>query len=31
MSLVLSNAGGAAFADAEGIGTISNTDPIPKA
>ena len=31
MSLVLSNAGGAAIGDAEGIGTIFNTGPIPKA
>ena len=31
LSLVLSNASGAAIGDAEGIGTISNTGPIPKA
>ena len=31
MSLVLSNAGGAAIDDAEGIGTIFNTGPIPRA
>ncbi len=31
MSLALSNAGGAAIDDAEGIGTIFNTGPIPKA
>ena len=31
MSLVLSNVGGAAIGDAEGIGTIFNTGPIPKA
>ena len=31
LSLVLSNASGAAIGDAEGIGTISNTGPIPRA
>ena len=31
MSLVLTNAGGAAIGDAEGIGTIFNTGPIPRA
>ena len=31
LSLVLSNAGGAAIGDAEGIGTIFNTGPIPRA
>ena len=31
LSLALSNAGGAAIGDAEGIGTIFNTGPIPKA
>ena len=31
LSLVLSNAGGAAIDDAEGIGTIFNTGPIPRA
>ena len=31
MSLALSNAGGAAIGDAEGIGTIFNTGPIPRA
>ncbi len=31
LSLVLSNASGAAIGDAEGIGTIFNTGPIPKA
>ena len=31
MSLALTNAGGAAIGDAEGIGTIFNTGPIPRA
>ena len=31
MKLTLSNASGARIADAEGVGTIENTDPMPKA